>query len=351
MKVVKSFVRPCNVKPLSFVSAGLTLIALATLAGCGGGGGGGATPVAPAPPPVAGPAPAPAPGPAPPPTSAPTARILSANQAPVIPINAGTTTTAVQVDVPAGASTANLVVQSPSGSVTVAATSTVMVPVAGTSGQAIRLTQNGNTLGSEVVVTPVCAPASSWSVAETKCLASRLTYQPFVLALTGGTAGVPVLIKGETCATVTVKLVENATRFQTKPGINVPLFNTRLVLTPTPAGYIWVAQQVVDNNNDFGFFLYDPQADKLIDNDGRQGNPPVFTDDIWQRVSVSNHPDPIIGKHAMTDKLFVYVTRVEGNTPYCENLVNGVRAGSATRVPLPITPAMQTFGGFFPFRN
>lgn len=348
------------------------LLAAGLLTACGGGGGGGdggstsaptsvPTPApipVPAPPPVASPAPAPAPttppAPAPAPTPAPaTARILSAQPA-VIPVGQANTTSRFSVEIPSGASTAGLALQNGSASIPVAGNGTVNVdvPVQGTVGQIVRLTQGGAILDEEEVI-PGCAPGSIWKMPEARCVPEPLRYS-VILATTGGTAGLPVLIKGDSCQALTVKIIGNDTRYQTPPGQNFALFGTVLQTAPTANGYVRVGQRVVANNNLWSPFLYNPVSDLLIEDDGREGTAPPLVDPIdesWKRISISDHPDPQIGKWAQNDKLFIYVLRLNGNMPFCENVVNGVRAGEATRTVVPTTAAMETFGGFWAFRN
>jgi hypothetical protein len=171
-----------------------------------------------------------------------------------------------------------------------------------------------------------------------------------IYAMVGFKVGMPARISGESCAVAKVEEAVNKTSFPERPEWNFALFSAHVLTTPAAGGLIHVAQQVVADDNKLRTFLLNPVTNEEFDDDGRYGPLPSLypLDPAWKRVSPADHPDPVVGGWAQTEKLFVYVTR-DTNELFCEDRVAGVRSGKP--IKLTLTDEYGTIAGLWGFKN
>lgn len=186
-------------------------------------------------------------------------------------------------------------------------------------------------------------------VFSTPAAPTPLRYSVIMGVTSGGGAAMPIRISGESCAVAKVEEAVNKTRY---PEVykNFALFNSMLHTTVTPMGKLWVVAQVVAENNQRLAFHYNPVTNELTDDDGSLGSAPKYTpfaerDAGWVSQSESDHPDSTIGKWAQNEKLLVYVDRLNGRQPLCEDVVDGQRSGR----PVALDISHDDFGGFIGF--
>lgn len=175
-----------------------------------------------------------------------------------------------------------------------------------------------------------------------------------IMGMPSGSVGLPARITGASCATAKIEEAVNVTKYP-EVYVNFALYNSMLHTTITPSGLVFGTSQVVAEGGKTMSFQYNPVTNQWMDDDGSLGTAPKYTpfaerDAGWVFNSVADHPDPSIGGWAQNEKMLVYVTRVDGNQPLCEDIVGGVRSGT----PVVLDVSHDDFGtwfGFWHFKN